>query len=90
MKTKIEIHNLAVLRAAVEGLHLGTYFGSWGALQHWIESTVALGLLDGEKRPTQAGIEMAHHLSLTDLPTGRAYLWPRASELESKAQSALY
>ncbi len=38
MQTNISIHHLAVLRAATENAHLGTYFASFGALDAWTAS----------------------------------------------------
>lgn len=57
-----------------------------GALQHWIESTVALGWIDESKVPTEVGSVLATQLELATQPAGRAYAWPQASELERKAR----
>lgn len=64
MTSEVCIHNLAVLRASVEGIHLRTYFGSWGALNFWIESSKVLGLIDTEGMPTVAGSNLAQTLDL--------------------------
>ncbi len=87
MSTDISIHNLAVLRAAVEGAHLGTYFGSWAGLQHWIGSTASLGLVDADGKPTPAGAAMATALDLSAQGSGRAYMWPKATQLEAEASA---
>lgn len=87
---QISIHNLAVLRAAVEGREeLGTYFGSTGALNQWISSTRDFGLIDTSDVATDIGISMASQLNLSNQGVGRAYLWTNASELEKKAQVLL-
>jgi hypothetical protein len=84
---QISIHNLAVLRAAVEGLEeLGTYFGSTVALNHWIASTRSFGLLDASDSVTDLGVSIASQLDLTNQGIGRSYLWRNVSELEKKAQ----
>lgn len=82
----IEIHNLAVLRAAVEGVHLGSYFGSFGALKHWIASTQSLGWIDVDEVPTDAGLAVAKELELSSQEAGRAYLWGQSCALMEKAK----
>ena len=87
---QISIHNLAVLRAAVEGLEeLGTYFGSTVALNHWISSTRSFGLIDASDAATDLGASIAFQLDLSNQGIGRAYLWRNVSELEKKAQALL-
>ena len=81
----VSIHNLAVLRASVEGVHLGTYFGALGALPHWIESTRALGWIDSDGKPTEFGTQLARSLALAGQGAGRAYLWRDADALVAKA-----
>lgn len=87
MGSQISILNLAVLRASVEGAHLGAYFGSWGALSSWIEATRLLGWIDSEGKPTEVGSNLAQSLDLMSQGVGRAYLWRDATNLESKAQA---
>lgn len=87
MTSRISIYNLAVLRASMEGVHLGTYFGSWGALSSWIESTQVLGWIDLEGRPTELGENFAHLLDLKSQGEGRAYMWRNAKALETKDQA---
>jgi hypothetical protein len=82
----IEIHNLAVLRSATEGKHLGTYFGSWGALDGWIRDTRELGWVDSEGRPTDKGAALAAALDLSNAGDGRAYMWRTAKSLVSAAR----
>jgi hypothetical protein len=88
---QISIHNLAVLRAAVEGAPTHTYFASLIALEHWVTSTAAHGLVtwdltDSYKaQPTPAGTQLYQQLDLGSNPAGRAYLWPRALDLVNQA-----
>lgn len=89
MTSEISIHNLAVLRASIEGVHLGTYFGSWGALKSWIESTKVLGLIDSEGMPTDKGANLAQTLDLLNQGEQRAYLWKSATMLEAKARTSM-
>jgi hypothetical protein len=89
MTDRISIHNLAVLRAAVEGAHMGAYFGSWAGLQYWISSTEALGLVDGSGKPTLAGRALAEKLDLSTKGAGRAYMWREAAEREKSAAAAI-
>lgn len=89
MESQVSIHNLAVLRASVEGEHLGCYFGSWGALKGWIESTQAFGLIDAHGLPTAEGANVARALDLMNQGGGRAYLWPHATSLETQARALI-
>ncbi len=87
---RISIHNLAVLRAVVEGQEeLGVYFGSTAALDWWISSTFNLGLIDDSGIATSLGASMASQLNLSGQGAGRAYLWTNASKLEKQAHSIL-
>lgn len=87
---QISIHNLAVLRAVVEGQEeLGVYFGSTAALDWWISSTCNHGLIDASGMATSLGTSMASQLNLSGQGAGRAYLWRHASELEKQAHSIL-
>lgn len=70
----LEIHNLAVLRAAVEGKALGAYFGSFMGLSGWIASTRLQGLIDESDRPTALGADLAKNLAPANLESGRASL----------------
>lgn len=83
----ISIHNLAVLRAALEKQHLGTYFGSLGALAHWIDSTCSLGLIDQDGKGTDLGRALALHLDLFAKGMRRAYLWTDADALVTRAEA---
>lgn len=87
MTSPIYIQNLAVLRASVEGVHLGAYFGSWGALNNWIASTRLLGWIDAGGKPTESGVALAQVLCLKDQGEGRAYMWRDAAALESRARA---
>lgn len=80
------IFNLAVLRAAVEGVRLGTYFGSTAELDHWIAVTQNLGWIDADNSPTAFGQELARALNLSAQEPTRAYLWWKSSELVAKAK----
>ncbi|MBK6616597.1 hypothetical protein [Ottowia sp.] len=82
----LEIHNLAVLRAAVEGKPLRSYFGSFMGLSGWIASTRVHGLIDEAGNPTALGVELAKQLALTDQEAGRAYLWRGATDLVARAR----
>ena len=73
---EFNISHLAVLRASAEGKkHFGEYFGSWGALTHWIRDTQAWGLIKEDGTPTRKGFDLALHLKLDVQTKGRAYLW---------------
>lgn len=85
----ISLHNLSILRAAVEGRPLESYFGSTGALQFWIDSTVALGLVNAQHEPTPLGESISRRIGLTSQPSGRATLWRDALEIEKRAGALL-
>ena len=85
----ISIHNLAVLRAAVEGVHLGTYFGSWASLRLWIEDTHGLGWIDLDGQPSNTGLTLAAKLPFATQGHGRAYLWPDSDALVAMANEAI-
>lgn len=82
----VQIHNLAVLRAANEGKHLGAYFGSWTALNIWVTNTQTLGWIDADGKPTDHGVSIAMKLDLSSQGDGRAYMWRNASDLVVKAE----
>lgn len=82
---KVEIFNLAVLRAAAEGKSLGTYFGSTAALKFWIEATKNLGWIDADRVPTELGRRVSEELALSSQEEGRAYAWRHAGQLTEQA-----
>ena len=77
---RIGIHELGVLRAAVEGVSLGTYLGSTIEIDHWREALIERGLIAENCRATAGGYALAAELHLSDQPKCRAYLWPIATE----------
>ena len=81
----ISIHNIAVLRAAVEGKDLGYYFSSFGALVHWQESTAQLGWIE-HKTATPLGQAVYAACKLDQQPGfQRAYMWPDSQRLVDAA-----
>lgn len=66
---------LAVLRASAEGKDLGHYFGSWLALDHWIEETRRLGWIERSGAPTELGREVYLIMDLALQPDGRYHFW---------------
>lgn len=74
------LYPLAVLRAAVEGVDLGTYFGSTAALDEWVAITRDLGWLNDDNRPADAGRAVYAARNLARLPNGRAAFWPLSRE----------
>lgn len=81
----ITVFNLAVLRAAAENQHPGTYFGSFASLKIWIAATRDLGWIDDDGRTTSRGKLIAEQLNLTKQDLARAYLWPNADLLVNQA-----
>lgn len=78
---QVSIHNIAVLRAAVEGKDLGHYFASFVALTHWCESTEQLGWIE-QKVATQLGHDIYTACKLGQQPGfQRAYMWPDSERL---------
>lgn len=80
---EIESHNLAILRASVEKITLGAYFGSSSGLRWWIDDTKKAGLINSEEEPTDFGIEVYEELRLSELPKLRSMFWD-GLELEAK------
>lgn len=77
MQIHLQIFHLAILRAAVEGKPIATYFGSTMALAYWLEETKALDLVVGDinVEATQKGVDLYRQLRLNALPEGRATFW---------------
>lgn len=40
------IHHVAIIKAVVERKYVGSFFGSTGALSHWIEEAIAFGFIE--------------------------------------------
>ena len=72
---RYSIHVLAVLRAAVEGVYLGTYFGSTVALPDWIEKAQSAGVIDDTRLPTDKGREVCARGGLLALSRNRQTSW---------------
>lgn len=96
----VQIFHLAVLRASCEQKDVGTYFGSFSALQAWCDGTVHLGLVRHMGKgtgpflvvPTEMGAQIYAALKLDKQPPEpcRAYLWPNTEELEHRATALRY
>lgn len=84
---KIEIFNVAVLRAVFEGKNPGTYFGSLAGLKHWIDSTQNLGWINKKGKITSLGEATMWRLDFSKSGGGRAYLWPDYESVLRKAKA---
>lgn len=69
-----ELYELAILRAAVEGLPPGTYFGSHLALDHWTKAAERAGLTKGSS-VTELGMRIYARFKLGEQPKCRATFW---------------
>lgn len=85
------IHVLAVLRASVEGVPAGTYFGSTAGLSYWIDEAVADGLINADMTPTDLGRSVAEQGRLSDLPKCRQIFWdsPELRSIKGNAWGAI-
>ncbi len=83
------IFHLAVLRSCVEGDKEWKYFGSTLGLRSWLDEVETLGLVTKKRAPTKLGSALSAHLSLTEAPAGRAYMWSNSEALVVSARKYL-
>ena len=77
MTMTIEKHcfELGILRAAVEGISLYTYFSALQGFDVHKASAISLGLIHENGTPTEFGKAEYKRLALDKYPKCRSYLW---------------